>query len=69
MTGLTDPNGMNRMAGLTWAYSALDGAGGCQSAVGVTMLFITHALPKGLGVDEVVRIGGCSVLLAEVNNG
>jgi len=24
----------------------------------VTMLFITHALPKGLQVDEVVRIGG-----------
>jgi subfamily B ATP-binding cassette protein HlyB/CyaB len=23
----------------------------------VTMLFITHALPKGLQVDEVVRIG------------
>jgi subfamily B ATP-binding cassette protein HlyB/CyaB len=24
----------------------------------VTMLFITHALPKNLLVDEVVRIGG-----------
>jgi subfamily B ATP-binding cassette protein HlyB/CyaB len=26
----------------------------------VTMLFITHALPKGLQVDEIVRIGGAS---------
>jgi ATP-binding cassette, subfamily B, bacterial HlyB/CyaB len=24
----------------------------------VTMLFITHALPKGLQIDEVIQIGG-----------
>ena len=30
----------------------------------VTMLFITHALPKSLQVDEIVRIGGGSALLS-----
>lgn len=32
----------------------------------VTMLFITHALPKGLLVDEVVRIGAHAVTMASV---
>jgi hypothetical protein len=29
------------------------------------MLFITHALPKGLQVDEVVRIGGGTIMVVE----
>src|ERR1019366_6197336 len=35
----------------------------------VTMLFITHALPKALLVDEVVRIGEKLALVADENSG
>jgi subfamily B ATP-binding cassette protein HlyB/CyaB len=34
----------------------------------VTMLFITHALPKNLLVDEIVRIGAHAVTMASVPN-
>jgi len=32
----------------------------------VTMLFITHALPKSLQVDEIVRIGGSNTLVLDI---
>jgi hypothetical protein len=32
------------------------------------MLFITHALPKNLLVDEIVRIGAHAVTMASVPN-
>ncbi|NWG32555.1 MAG: hypothetical protein HXY29_13840, partial [Rhodocyclaceae bacterium] len=35
----------------------------------VTMLFITHALPKNLHVDEVVRIGERVTVLSEERAG